>query len=102
MFTHPAATFIFNTIVRTEYSLLYDMCSVRVTLTINFVGNDTTGYLWSVLSQLPVPVGQILIRDLPLNIKNLRETRSITQYLFVLCSLGENKRGKLNFYDGMP
>lgn len=53
------------------------MCSVTARLTINFVGNHTTGYLWSVLSQFLIPVGQILICDLPLNIKNLWERRVV-------------------------
>lgn len=53
------------------------MCSVITRLTIDFVGNHTTGYLWPVLSQLLIPVGQILVCDLPLNIKHLTQKRKL-------------------------
>ena len=51
---------------------------VSTRLTINFVSNHTARYLRPVFSQLLIPVGQILVCDLPLDIKNLRErTRSL-------------------------
>lgn len=51
-------------------------CTDEVRLTIYFVGNHTTRDLWPVLSQLLVPVGQILVRNLPLNIKHLEGRQS--------------------------
>lgn len=68
MFTYPAVTLS---------RLIQFVDLVRTRLTINLVGNHTTGYLRSVLSQLLIPVGQILICDLPLNIENLRERKEV-------------------------
>lgn len=61
------------------------MCNVAARPTIYFVGNHTAGYLWSVLSQLPIPVGQILICDLPLNIKDLNRRQNRKKQFSFLC-----------------